>query len=254
MILKKFSSLTNYLKVFSSPNEAIKFRKIKQNKTDKVISLKVKEANNPILCRPNTTDAQVLWDTFYRKYHLPPITLSDNSIIVDLGANVGYTMVHFVYLYPMSKIYGVEIDEGNFFIAKKNLQPLKKRAQILRVAVWHENDKVVYGGEQEWGFRILDENDKAKIKYEVEAKTVDSIFDEFNLTIVDYLKMDVEGAEGKILQNPEKWITKVKSIKIEYHYQNTYESCSNLLQKHGFECKKDSNHPACIIGINRNFI
>ena len=254
MLFKKFSSLTNYLNVFSSPFDVIKFRKIKHNKIDKTISIKVKEANNPIFCRPNTTDAQVLCDTFYRKYHLPPITLSDNSIIVDLGANVGYTMVHFVYLYPMSKIYGVEIDEGNFFIAKKNLQPLKKRAKIIHATVWHENGKVVYGDKQEWGFRILNENDKAEIKYDAEAKTVDSIFDEFNLTRVDYLQMDVEGAEGKILQNPEKWITKVKSIKIEYHYQNTYEGCSNLLKKHGFECKKDSNHPACIIKINRNFI
>lgn len=244
----------NYLKVFSSPSDAIKFRKIYRNKIDKTISIKVKEANYPIFCRPNTTDAQVLWDTFYRKYHLSPISLSDNAIIVDLGANVGYTMVHFAYLYPMSNIYGVEIDEGNFFQAKQNLQPLEKRAKIIHAAVWHENGKVVYGGDQEWGFRILDKNDNMEIKNEVEAKTIDSIFDEFNLTIIDYLKMDVEGAEGKILQNPEKWIKKVKSIKIEYHYQNTFEICSNLLQKHGFECKKDSNHPACVIGINKNLI
>lgn len=240
-ILTKFSSFSNYLKVFLSPIDVMRFRKLYRNKIkqNSLIQLHVRESNFPLYCRPNTTDAQVLWDTFYKKYHLPPQRLKDNAIIVDLGANIGCTMAHFAYLYPTSRIIGAEMDYENFSIALKNLKLLKK-CTIIHYAVWYENKIVKYCGDKEWGYHVVDEyNDNINnVTKKVDSITIDSIIAKFDLKKIDYLKMDIEGSEKQILKNAEKWIDHVQSLQMEIHPTTSYKECSDLLSKYRFECFK----------------
>jgi FkbM family methyltransferase len=255
IIKRKIGSVIRYLNVFLTPFDVVKFRKLYKDTTSEpnsLTSLRVKETkNHPLFCRPNTTDAQVLWDTFSRKYHLPPIDLDEDAVIVDLGSNVGYTMAHFAYLYPKSHIFGVEINSGNFEMAKKNLATLKDQCVIIHAAIWSENGMVSYGGNAEWGYSIVRERDhNSNIEHQVLAKTLDTIFQEYNLKKIDYLKMDIEGAEKFVLQNPEKWIKFVRSMKIEIHPPATFEECEEMLKRNGFSCTRDklSTLP-CIIAI-----
>ena len=46
---------------------------------------------------PSTQDAAVLWSTFHGRYHLPPTDLPQDCVILDLGGNVGYTVLHFAH-------------------------------------------------------------------------------------------------------------------------------------------------------------
>lgn len=210
--MTKLNSIFNYLRVFRGPTDIIKFRALYKNKitSKNLVSLKLREANAQLFCRPNTTDAQVLWDTFYRKYHLPATTLHENAVIIDLGANVGYTMAHFAYLYPNSQIYGVEMDFSNFTLAQKNISTLLNQCKLIHAAVWHKNGTIRYTGKDAWGFKVDYENNNID-KLAAPAKTLDIIFKEFVLDDVDYIKMDIEGAERFILENAESWINKVRT-------------------------------------------
>ncbi len=255
-IKKSYQSISNYLNIFSTPIDAFKFRKLRKKITKEVeipVSIRVKEAgNHMLLCRPNTSDRGVLWDTFYQKYHLPPTNLNEDAIIVDLGSNVGYTMVHLAYLYPKARIYGVEMDLSNFLIAKQNIDAFKERCTIIHSAVWFENGEVSYEGNETNDFSIVNKiNFKDKnTKDLVPAKTLDTIFGEFGLTRVDYLKMDIEGAEKFVLENnPEKWIKIVRTMKIEIHKPANIDECMEILKKYGFQCKKDNHHTSCIVAI-----
>jgi len=255
--LTNIMQLIIYLKFISTLKDTLKFRKIfdgKISSDETLIAIKVKETlNHSLYLRPNTSDAQVLLDTFYHKYHLSPIPLKKESIIIDLGANVGYTMAHFAYLHPKSKIFGVELDFNNFELAKKNLSSLEKSCKIIHAAAWSENGSVNYGGDQEWGFSILNADSQNNIK-KVSAKTLDVIFQEFNIDHVDYLKMDIEGAEKSVLENPEKWISKVRSMKLEIHSPTTIDWCMGVLKKYDFKCTKDTIHPSAVIAINKKFL
>lgn len=251
--MTKLNSIFNYLRVFPSPAEALKFRTLYKNKLSpngNLVSLRVKETkNHKLFCRSNTTDAQVLWDTFYRKYHVPPSTLKENAIIVDLGANVGYTMAHFAYLYPNSQIYGVEMDLSNFLLAQKNLSTLTNQCKLIHAAVWYENGTINYTGNQAWGFKIDYEKNSKLVKSNVPAKTLDTIFKEFGLDDIDYIKMDIEGAEKFILENAENWINRIKILKIEIHPPATINGTIEILERYGFNCKKDTYHPSGVIAI-----
>ena len=217
--------------------------------------LRVREAGgNPLLFRPGTTDLKVLWDTFYHKYHLPPVDLKPDCTIVDLGAYVGYTVAHFAYLYPKSLIIAVELDKDNIKIASQNIKFFQARCELKHAAVWSKNGHVAYGGEEEWGFHVFDQDSDIGTSIKrAPARTLDSIFEEYNLENVDYLKMDIEGAEANVLKGPMNWIKFVQSMKIEVHPQfnpeATAENCMQILQSLGFKCRKDNFHPQSIIAV-----
>lgn len=255
-IKKRIHGIRVYLSVFSTPFDAWKFRKLWTNtvkETKSPIFLHVKEAkNHTLLCRPNSSDAGTLWSTFYDKYHIPPIDLGENSTIVDLGSNVGYTMVHLACLYPKARVYGVEMDSNNFSVAKKNISFLKERCKIIQAAVWSENGEIHYGGTDANGFSIFNKTNNNNKTEKAPAKTLDKIIEEFGLTKIDFLKMDIEGAEKAVLENITDWIKIVRSMKIEIHKPANIDDCMDILRKHGFECQKDTHHPSCIIAIKNN--
>ncbi|MDE1763998.1 MAG: FkbM family methyltransferase [Thaumarchaeota archaeon] len=212
--------------------------------------MKLKESRFPIFCRPNSTDAEVLWATFYNKYHLPPHTLDRNSIILDLGANIGHTMAHFAFRFPTSRIYGVEMDYENFLLAQKNIAPLGNQCKIIHTAVWKENEIISYGGSGENGYSLVREDQQNKM-HTTQGRTIECILEENNLMKIDYLKMDIEGAEKVILENSEKWIDKIKSMRIEIHPPVTVEDCERNLVKNGFVCTQDKTFPMLNIFATR---
>jgi FkbM family methyltransferase len=218
-------------------------------------TLRVREGGpDPLLFRPGTTDLKVLLDTFAHKYHLPPIDLRPDCVIVDLGGNVGYTVVHLAFLYPKSRIIAVELDRDNIEIASQNTRFHQERCKLIHAAIWSADGQVQYGGSGEWAFHVVEGHldDKSNVR-QAPARTIDSIFEECNLDTVHYLKMDIEGAEANVFQGPMSWINHVQSIKIEVHpHYNpaaTMENCMNALISYGFKCSKDNNHPQCVIGI-----
>lgn len=252
-MLNKIQSAVKYLQVFATPSDVIKFRQVYKNKIsdhNKLVQIRVKETEFPLYCRPNTTDAQVLWDTFYRKYHLPPLKLGDNPVIVDLGSNVGYTIAHLAFLYPKSKIYGVEMNHENFLVAQKNVENLGSKITLINCAIWYQNGVITYGGDAAWGYSIMSNKDGNS--KQSTARTIDSIIDEYGIQKIDYLKMDIEGAEKFVLQNLKKWIGCVKSMKVEIHPQADFEECKKILQDEGFDCRKDTlSTLPCIIAVRK---
>ena len=252
--LDKIIKRVRILSVFSTPFDFLKYRKLSGNKliNSKDVSLGIREAKNKVVLRPNTRDGVVFWDTFYNKYHIPPVQLRDDAIIVDLGANVGYTMVHFAHIYPKSHIYGVEMDFDNFMLAKKNLNDLGEQCMLIHSAVWSDDGHIKYDKNMhESGYHVQynDSQKEKSILREVPAKSLNTIFSEFNLKRVDYLKMDIEGAEKFVLEKPDKWINIVRMMKIEVHPPADLDICLQTLKKYGFRCYKDDKHWSAIVAI-----
>lgn len=254
--LKRFESWLNQIKVFSTVSDVILYRRLcNSHILSHPFTLRIREAGgNSLWARPGTTDLKVLWDTFHYKYHLPPLKLKSDCIIVDLGANVGYTVTHFAYLYPDAYIVGIEMDKDNYEIAKKNIQYFDQRCHLKHAAVWSNTERVIYDADGEWGFHVVNQESNTNCNFKsAPAKTIADIIEEHKLASIDYLKMDIEGSEAEILKDPKEWLNSVQSMKIEVHPQfnpnATMENCSKILKSYGFKCSKDDNHPQCLIAI-----
>ena len=91
---------------------------------------------------------------------------------------------------------------ANAALAARNVSAFGDRCEVLNAAVWSEDGEVSYEGGEEQGYHVMSEGGGPSDR-KVAARTIDSIFHQFGLDAVDYLKMDIEGAELKALQGAE---------------------------------------------------
>ncbi len=206
-----------------------------------------------LYCRAGTSDAWVFWDVFFNQFQSLPREMPSPRCVVDLGANVGYTAAYYATVFPNAKILAVEMDYANYEIARQNLRPFAERCCILNAAVWDRNCQIEYCGTETQGYRAVplgEHEGRADVK-SVAARDLTSLFDEYALDEVDFLKMDIEGAEAVVFKGSLEWLCRVKSMKIELHTPMTYNECMQLLTREGFHCRRDDRHNNCLVAIRK---
>lgn len=200
-----------------------------------------------VLCRPSQ-DVWTFKYTFVEQFHLPPVELQDRATIVDLGSNVGYTVAHLATRYPGARVIGVEMDAANFELAVRNTAHFGERVQLIHAAVWTEDGSISYTGEDDDAFRVAECPDESGAR-RAPAMRLITVLDECGVDEVDYLKMDIEGAEAAILADPAEWCSRVRSMKVEIHSPYTAADCRAKLESHGFTCRIDDHHWNCVSAV-----
>jgi hypothetical protein len=66
---------------------------------------------------------------------------------------------------------------------------------------------------------------------------------------IDYVKMDIEGAEREVLRSNTEWAERVRCIKVEVHHGYSKDDCIADLQRLGFQAYPDATHFICVVGI-----
>jgi len=148
--------------------------------------------------RSNKIDLGTLIATFTHGFHKPPILKDFNpKVILDFGSNIGSTLVDFTTNYPESRIFGFEMDAENFKLAQYNTRNFKN-IKVSNIAIWARDETIFYNNTiREDGYQILGSGHDLN-NISVTAMSVMSILNKFNILHVDYLKMDIEGAERNI--------------------------------------------------------
>jgi FkbM family methyltransferase len=207
-----------------------------------------------IVLRRGTSDAQVVWDVFVGRYHLPAHSLQSSGapLIVDLGANIGLTMADFAVRHPRAQVVGVELDPANAELCRRNTAPWAERCRLVTAAVWHEDGTVPYSTApgDEWGSKIS--RSPSPGTGTARAISMGTLLDEVaGDRAVDYLKMDIEGAEREVLTLATAWASRVRLISVEVHEPYTVQAALDDLAKLGFEAAADRRHWASVQGIRR---
>ncbi len=201
-----------------------------------------------VAIRQGTADFFALRDTFLQQYHLPPRGIVPRTIW-DLGANIGLTMAHFAALFPDSRILGVELDADNAALCRENVSPWADRCRLVLGAVWTSDGEVTYRRDRgrEQGFRVIDNGGDTTAR----SFALNSLLQAERWPRIDYVKMDIEGAEREVLCSAVEWAARVGSIKVEVHEPYSVEQCERDLRALGFEAHRDDQHWAAVIGIRR---
>lgn len=199
--------------------------------------------------RPGTADRWALQDTFSTgtSYHLPPPAVTEPRLIWDLGANVGLTMVHFAHLYPAARIVGVELDAGNTKLCRQNVAPWGDRCEVVEGGVWTSEGVLSYrvdSGEEQ-GCRVEAVADKPT-NAEAPAISLNGLLERSPGDTVDYVKMDIEGAERSVLRENTEWAASVRAMKVEVHEPYSVGDCVEDLTRLGFDAVVDDTHFAAV--------
>ncbi len=133
--------------------------------------------------------------------------------ILDLGANIGLSVLYFKQLYPRARITAVEADPRIFAYLKKNIHGNGlEDVTLLNKAVWCENTVIGFTPEGGDGGRVSWPEDIDS----VEMETID-IRELLGNGPVDFLKMDIEGAEDAVLPRCRGHLSGIRYIFVEYH-------------------------------------
>ncbi|KXK37098.1 MAG: FkbM family methyltransferase [Saprospiraceae bacterium] len=168
-----------------------------------------------IIIRNNYSDEKVFYNVFVNKYHLPPIKLVEGATIVDLGSNIGLTLLDFHLHFPMAKIYGVEMDLENYEIGKTNTYGIEN-IDLRNLAIYTSDAILNYSGKDARSFKISDEQ-RGGLK--AKGITMNGLIDLLKIDKIDYLKIDIEGTERAIImdESAQGWLGKVDVINVELH-------------------------------------
>lgn len=201
----------------------------------------------PVKLRPGTQDDGLATDVFLKRHHLPPeaaIEAARPSTILDLGANIGITMAHMATLFPLARIVGVELDAANAALCAENVSAWRDRCEVIQAAVWVDDGTVNYERDegQEQSYRVENANagDQASKPASTAAHasapaiSLSTLIERCGAEWIDYVKMDIEGAESRVLKENTEWVARVRSIKVEVHQPYSVKECTADLERLGF--------------------
>lgn len=138
----------------------------------------------------------------------------NNPYIIDCGANLGMSIIYFKQLYPKATIIAFEADDYIFGFLEKNIKSFEyENVKILNKAVWNCDDTLSFLVEGGAGGRLESESTSGTFK-QVQCISLKKYIIGQK---VDFLKIDIEGAEYEVLKDIEEELVNVESMFIEYH-------------------------------------
>ncbi|MBV9365933.1 MAG: FkbM family methyltransferase [Solirubrobacterales bacterium] len=133
-------------------------------------------------------------------------------VIVDLGSNVGASLIYFRLCYPYARLIGVEADPVTFKRLQRNVAQFHG-IEVVNAAVARESGMMPflrYSGSS-WANSLIPLWERTG-----QGHIAGRPLRRYGLMSVDLLKMDIEGAEWQVLPNFRQ-LDKVRTIIGEIH-------------------------------------
>ena len=141
--------------------------------------------------------------------------MSKDAVVFDIGANVGtWSLILSEVVGPRGKIFAYEPTLSTFDTLSKNVA-INARTNILafRYALCNKNDKIRLYHDVDSSRNSLGHtrSDDATSEYEeVPARTLDAVASELSLDKLDFIKIDVEGAEPLVFEGAHETLIRFK--------------------------------------------
>jgi FkbM family methyltransferase len=156
-------------------------------------------------------------------------SLSDDAVVIDLGANIGVFTIYATSSARNVQIYAYEPFPGFFAVLEENVR-LNRRDETVHcfnVAVASAagtRDLYLNGGEFLFPTLVRATNDDSQEHMAIRCTTLAEIMESNHLEHVDLLKLDCEGAEYEILYpTPLAYLKRIAEIRMEYHNLDSHE-------------------------------
>jgi FkbM family methyltransferase len=174
-----------------------------------------------------------MYDEIFEREIYRFIAANERPRILDCGANIGLSVCYFKRLYPHSRITAFEPDPKAFACLSRNCQALGlDGVELIPKAVWKQAGELPFWGEGADAGRVTAPG-------EAQTATVAACrLKDFLSEPVDFLKMDVEGAEADVLLDCASSLAQVRTCFVEYHSftgrPQRLETVTQVLSEAGF--------------------
>lgn len=208
--------------------------------------------------------------------NLQNIIGQDAKIILEIGGHYGEDTMRFYKYFPNSKIYSFEPDPRNIEIFKKTCQNIDNISLIEKAVsnvsdkelIFHQvynkkdedilQDKYKYIGKEDYkelklsgsGASSLKNTNRTDLniynKIIVKSIKLDDWYKNNNIDIIDFIWIDVQGAEKEVIDGCKNILHKIRFIQLEYG-ETSYEGglskkeTYNMMINNNFELIMDYN-------------
>jgi FkbM family methyltransferase len=200
------------------------------------IQVRPKEANSDVLVRGDSSDLEVLSQIYIQKEYGSLVDMRGVDLVVDAGANVGYSSVYFLSHFPDCHVVAVEPDPANFAALKKNLAPYGDRATLHNCGIWSKSAQLAiesnsYRDGREWTRQVRE--CAPGERGDITAITIAEILQQSGRERLSLLKMDIEGAEAVVFADEacQEWLNCTDAFAIELHDDTSFGEATNLFHK-----------------------
>ena len=151
-----------------------------------------------------------------------------NPVILDGGANIGVSAIHYKQLFPDAVVISFEPDPRACDLLRRNLLANKIHdVEIVEKALWTNNGRTNFFSEGADANRIILEHDEVKqltaltpTAKQCNVETV-RLADYLATTRFDLIKLDIESAEAQVIVDCGDTLRNVTNLVIEFHLTNS---------------------------------
>ncbi len=192
-------------------------------------------------------------NTYHHPVYKLKYDLKPGDVVIDAGAQIGsYSLLALSKIGPTGRLFSIEAAATNFNMLKQNVEDYKN-ATAFNVALWDTDGqtKVFYehpenqGGHSLFLGTALFPLGGASYSYPVKTATLDSLIPP-DLK-VNFIKMDIEGAEGHALKGAKRILEARPSIAMEIHNdipgEPVYQDVVGVLGPLGYEFEPQIGDP-----------
>lgn len=154
-----------------------------------------------------------------------------NPKVIDAGGYIGLFTLYVKTKYPDAEVTIFEPDEESYLLLSKNLEINNfKDVKLIKSGIYKYDGEISFGSDHSNGSSIFSKNKNSTIKVERLSKYINSE--------IDFLKINIEGAEFDVIKEIESKLHLVKEIVIEYHGFPEIQQCLHkileILDRNGF--------------------
>jgi FkbM family methyltransferase len=209
-----------------------------------------KTAAHPVRYRPGESDLTVFWQIFLEREYSSLDDVRDPGLIVDCGANVGYSSVYFLSRFPFATVIALEPDDGNFALLRENTAPFGSRAKLLQAAVWSRPCRLAFAEDgyrngQAWAIQVRESAEPGKAA--IPAIDLGTVLRDSGHDRISILKVDIERAELEVFgPGCREWLDRCDNIVVELHDAECEAMFAKAVAGQGFETSRHGELTVCM--------
>lgn len=193
------------------------------------VSVPFRRLLHPFPIRPGTQDVNVLVNNVVRQEYGHVRPLREPAWMIDAGGFIGDTAAYFLSRFPRLQCVLLEPNAKNYAASVMNLAPYGQRVLAVNQGLWSSDTTLRFSGDGTGGAVSVDDGTQ------IACTCVPTLMERYGIDRIDFLKIDIEGAEGEVLgPTSTTWLGHVDAIMIEIHSDALLRRIRPHLESCGF--------------------
>lgn len=166
-------------------------------------------------------------------------------VVLDIGANIGIHTIKWAKVNSAMHIYAFEPSPITYELLSKNIEINNVNTQVhtLPIAISNVSGKRSFYHTKDDAYSSLKDTKRKEVQevFEIQTYTIDSFIQKNNFDKIDFIKIDVEGFEGEVIEGAKDTLSKLHPDLFVEIYKGTH---SNVMPEKTIKSLVDMGYAA----------